>query len=170
MALRSKYDCVWYAASASVAFAFVLSACGPPSSIEREAWLGAASATAAPADEPPMSRAIGDVDSVGLGAQPGEQPGETIENPGEFSAAVFLPVEFLDLDAIAAELWPAAPAPAHGGVTFVAVDGGFADPASLERSSGESAATDFDAWDRVEAPDRPEFDGLDLAPVAGPDA
>jgi hypothetical protein len=152
--VRSILNCTWYAVG--VGFAFALGACGAPSSIEPAPAL----------DAPHGSLASGDLDPESSG----DQPGETIEHPTEFSAALFVPIECLDMDAIAAELWAPATASAHGGgVTFVAVDAAMVDLRSLEPSAGESAATNFDAWDRVEAPDRSEFDGFDMAPVSDPD-
>jgi hypothetical protein len=160
MAIRSICDAGWSATVASVLL--VLGACGAPWNIEPAAG-SAVDPTDAPAvDEPQLSRSNGEFDPARLA----DEPGETIEHPVEFSAAVFVPVEFVDLDLVTAELWPQASGVRQEGVTFVAFDRAFEEPESMESMPGESAVADFDAWDRVEAPERPQFDELDLARVS----
>jgi hypothetical protein len=168
--VRSMRNCTWHAAG--VGFVFALSACGAPISTEPEAPLIAESSLAPPVDAQRTSSALGDAAPASASdrVSVGDQPGETIEHPTEFSAAVFVPVECLDMDAILAELWPAAQPLDGGGVTFVAVDVAMADLRSLERTPGESAVADFDAWDRVEGPAGPELDGFDALPAPVPDA
>ena len=162
--VRSILNCTCYAVGVGVAFA--LAACGVPSNIEPQAAPLDESLVTPRVDEPRRSVADGDLEPESAG----DQPGETIEHPTEFSAAMFVPIECLDMDAIVAELWPPAPASGEAGVTFVAVDTAMATLGSLEPSADESAGSDFDAWDRVEAPDRPELDGFDVALISDPDA